>query len=187
MTNHAVRRMARHAVANRAADTTALDNCWHVGSPRFLTRLDPAYFAGGAVAVAFGGAGGAAGAGGASAFQVSRMYSHFPSFLRETERNLPDSTTAPFTVALYVPDSQPVLPETPTSVLGFRTKTAPAAFAPAMSLVKNSRIAARPFTLGAPGGSSSASSAYSAATALASPALYAFSQFEACARMAVSS
>ena len=59
-----------------------------------------------------------------------------PSFLRETERNLPVSTTAPFTVTLYVPDSQPMLPETPTSVFGFKTNTAPPAFELAMSLVK---------------------------------------------------
>src|SRR5438477_13188837 len=52
---------------------------------RFLTRLGLAYFGAGAVAAALGGAAGVAGAGGASAFQVSRMYSHFPSFLRETE------------------------------------------------------------------------------------------------------
>src|SRR5450631_244690 len=80
-----------------------------------------------------------------------------------------------------------MLPETPTSVLGSTTKTAPAAAEPAMSLVKNARIAARPLTPDAPGGSSSASSAYCAATAFASPPLYAFSQLADCARMAASS
>ena len=110
-----------------------------------------------------------------------------PSFLQETERNLPVSTTAPLTVTLYVPDSQPMLPETSTSVLGLRTKTAPAAFEPAMSLVKYCRIAALPLMPDAPGGSSNASSAYSAATPFASPPLYAFSQLALCARMAASS
>ena len=71
--------------------------------------------------------------GGASAFQMSRMYSHFPSFLRDTDRNLPVSTTAPLTVTWYVPDSQPVVPETPTSVFGFNTNTARAFFELAMS------------------------------------------------------
>ena len=84
-------------------------------SPRgFCPSIAGYFFAAGA---AVGGAGGAGG-GGASEFHVSRMYSHFPSFLRETERNLPVSTTAPFTVTLYVPDSQPMAPDTPTSVFG---------------------------------------------------------------------
>src|SRR4030095_12741881 len=90
-------------------------------------------------------------------------------------------------VTLYVPDSQPMLPETPTSVLGSNAKTAPAPFAPAMSLVKYSRIAALPRTPGEPGGSSSASSAYSVDTAFASPPLYAFSQLAPWARIAASS
>lgn len=60
-----------------------------------------AYFFAGATGAAGGaGAAGAAGAGGVSWFQVSRRYSHLPSFLRETLRNLPVSTTAPLTVAL---------------------------------------------------------------------------------------
>ena len=60
---------------------------------RLLIHTPPAcYF--------FGAAGGAGGVGGASAFQVSRMYCHFPSFLRDTDRNLPDSTTAPLMVAV---------------------------------------------------------------------------------------
>src|SRR6266849_1333105 len=78
-------------------------------------------------------------------------------------------------------------PETPTSVLGFTTRTNPAAFDWAMSLMKKARIAARPRAPGAPGGRSNASSAYSAATAFASPALKAFSQSLLWARMAASS
>ena len=64
------------------------------------------------------------------------MYSHLPFFFCDTDRNLPDSTTAPLIVAVYVPDSQPVLPETPTSVLALTLNTAPAAFVPAISFVK---------------------------------------------------
>jgi hypothetical protein len=49
-------------------------------------------------------------------------------------------------MTLYVPDSQPMLPETPTSVLGLSANEAPAAFASATSFVKKAWIAARPFT-----------------------------------------
>ena len=41
-----------------------------------------------------------AAAGGASAFHVSRMYIHLPFTLRDTDRNLPDSMTAPLIVAV---------------------------------------------------------------------------------------
>src|SRR5437764_13760790 len=80
-----------------------------------------------------------------------------------------------------------MFPDTPTSVLRLGTNITPAAFEPAMALVKKSRIAARPVTAGAPGGSSSASSAYNAATAFASPPLYAFSHLVVWARIAASS
>jgi hypothetical protein len=95
---------------------------------------------------------GGAGAGGASEFQVSRMYSHLLSLFRDTERNFPVSTTAPFKVTLQVPDSQPVLPEMPIFVGELITKVTPAFFEPAISLVKNARIAARPRTAGEPRG-----------------------------------
>ena len=64
-----------------------------------------------------------------------------------------------------------MLPETPTSVFGLSTKEAPAACEAATSLPKKAWIAVRPLTADAPGGSSTASSAYCAATPLASPAL----------------
>src|SRR5262249_32361470 len=67
------------------------------------------------------------------------------------------------------------------------TSLTPAAFAPAVSAVKNARIAACPFAAGACGGISTASSVYSATIFSTSPALYASSHVTVAALSAASS
>src|SRR5687768_11905823 len=87
---------------------------------------------------------------------------------------LPSSTVAPFlSLAVNVPDSQARSPDMPDSRCGLRAIVIPAAFAPAVSLVKNSCIAACPRTCGTPGGLTAAFSLYSAVSPAASAALYA--------------